>query len=157
MRDGRLRLRASRDGLKGKMKRQRGFTLIEILVSLAILGVGLTVILELFSGGLRSAKISEEYTRAMWYGKDKMEEMLATRDLSEGVTEGNFDDRFSWTSKVKKANPSLGQDEMAEVNLPIDLYQIIVKVTWSSGKGQKSLEIESLRAFKSEEETGEKT
>lgn len=30
--------------------RQRGFTLIEIVVALAILGVGLIVIIELFAG-----------------------------------------------------------------------------------------------------------
>lgn len=34
-------------------KRNPGFTLIEVVVALAILGIGLVVIIELFGGGLR--------------------------------------------------------------------------------------------------------
>jgi len=130
---------------------RRGFTLIEIVVALGLLGIGLTVILELFAGGLRSARVSEDYTKATWHGQAKMEEMLMTRELSEGVTEGTFDSQFSWKSEVKKATPSLGQDEKAEASLPIDLYQIMVTVTWPSGPGSRSLELESLRTYKSEE------
>lgn len=126
-------------------------------MALAILGIGLTVILELFSGGLRSARISEEYTKATWFGKTKMEEMLITKNLTEGVTEGSFDDQFSWKGEVKKANPSIGQEDKPEANLPIDLYQITVTVSWSSGAGKRSLEMESLRTFKSEEGISGKT
>ncbi len=128
-----------------------GFTLIEIVVALGLLGIGLTVIFELFAGGMRSARASEDYTKATWYGQGKMEEILMTGELTEGVTEGTFDDQFSWKSEVKKATPALGQDQNAEARVPIDLYQIMVTVTWPSGAGRKSLELESLRAYKSEE------
>jgi general secretion pathway protein I len=117
------------------------------------LGIGLGILLELFSGGLRSAKISEEVTKAQWLGKAKMEEILTTQDLSEGVTEDAFDSQFSWKSEVTKTNPILGQDETVGSTLPVDLYKIIVKVNWRSGLGQRSLELESLRAFKPAEET----
>jgi general secretion pathway protein I len=131
----------------------KGFTLMEVLVAVAILGIGLGILLELFSGGLRSAKISEEVTKAQWFGKVKMEELLNARDLSEGVTEDTFDSQFSWKSEVTKNNPALGQDDTAGSPLPVDLYKIIVKVNWRSGLGQRSLELESLRAFKPSEET----
>ena len=121
-------------------------------MAVAILGIGLGILLQHFSGGLRSAHISEEYTKAMWYGRTKMEEVLTAKDLSEGVTEDAFDSRFSWKSEVTKANPSLGQEENVEARLPVDLYKIRVNVTWRSGRGQRSLEMELLRAFKSEGE-----
>jgi len=127
------------------------------LVAVAILGIGLTMLLELFSGGLRSAKVSEEYTKAVCYGKGKMEEMLTSRDFSEGETEGSFDDQFSWKVEVKKSNPSLGQPNESETKLPIDLFQIVVRVTWPSGRGERNVEMESLRAFKEEEGKGEKS
>jgi len=129
-----------------------GFTLMEMLVAVAILGIGLGILLQHFSGGLRSAHITEEYTKAMWYGRTKMEEVLTAKDLSEGVTEDAFDSRFSWKSEVTKANPSLGQEENVEARLPVDLYKVVVKVSWPSGKGQRSLEMESFRVFKSSEE-----
>jgi len=126
---------------------------MEVLVALAILGIGLGVLLELFGGGLRSVKISEEVTRAQWYGKAKIEEILTAKDLSEGVTEDAFNSQFSWKSEVTKANPTLGQDENVGTKLPVDLYKIVVKVIWRSGLGERSLELESLRAFKPAEET----
>ena len=123
---------------------------MEVLVSVAILGIGLGVILELFSGGLRSARISEEYTQAIWYGRAKMEDLLTAKELTEGVAEDAFDSKYSWSSEVKKANPPLGLGEGESITLPIDLYRIVVKVVWPSGRGQRSLEMESLRAFKAE-------
>ncbi len=126
---------------------------MEVLVAVAILGIGLGILLELFSGGLRTAKISEEYTRAMWYGKAKMEEVLTAKDFSEGVTEDSFDPQFTWRSEVTKANPSLGQEENREARLPVDLYRVVVTVTWRSGLGQRSLGMESLRVFKADGES----
>jgi general secretion pathway protein I len=132
------------------MKDKRGFTLMEVLVAISILGIGLGIILELFSGGLRSAKISEEVTKAVWYGQSKMEELLNTKELSEGTTEDAFDAQFAWKTEIKKANPPLGLAEKDPAPLPIDLYQILVKVTWQSGKNHRSFELESLRAYKTE-------
>jgi len=149
-----LNLKAS---LMNKKGCQGGFTLMEVLVSMAILGISLTLMLELFSGGLRSAKISEEYTKAIWYGKAKREEMVTVQDLSEGVTEGSFDSVYAWRSEVKISNPKLSVEEDSQTILPIDLYQIVVRVTWPSGSGQRSYEVESLRVFKSEDDTGETT
>jgi len=70
-----------------------------------------------------------------------MEEMLANRDFSEGVTR-EFRRPLFLDERGEKGNPSLVRMKRRS-EPPIDLYQIIVKVTWSSGKGQKSLEIES--------------
>ena len=122
---------------------------MEVLVAIAILGIGLGVLLELFSGGLRSARVSEEYTKALWYGKSKMEEVLSAKDFAEGVTEDAFNSQFSWKCEIIKANPSVGQEATVNATLPVDLYKVMVKVTWPSGQGQRTLEMESLRAFKS--------
>jgi general secretion pathway protein I len=126
---------------------------MEVLVAVAILGIGLGILLELFGGGLRSAKISEEVTKAQWYGKAKMEEILTAKDLPEGVTEDAFNSQFSWKSEVTKATPPVGQDENVGPKVPVDLYKIGVKVTWRSGLTERSLELESLRAYKPAEET----
>jgi hypothetical protein len=130
---------------------------MEVLVSMAILGIVPDPYPRFSPGGLRSAKISEEYTKAIWYGKAKMEEMLTVQELSEGVTEGSFDSVYAWRSEVKISNPKLSVEEDAQTILPIDLYQIVVRVTWPSGSGQRSYEVESLRVFKSEDDTGETT
>ncbi|MBL4583677.1 MAG: type II secretion system minor pseudopilin GspI [Pseudomonadales bacterium] len=47
-------------------KNQQGFTLIEILVALAVAGIALTAILKAVNGQLVSAQIMEEKTVAHW-------------------------------------------------------------------------------------------
>ena len=63
----------------------QGFTLIEVVVALFILGVGLTVIIELFSGGLRLGRTSMEYTKAVNYARMKMEETMAKPVVEAGT------------------------------------------------------------------------
>jgi general secretion pathway protein I len=84
--------------------RHRGFTLIEVVVAMALLAVGLTVIIELFSGGLRLGRTSMEYTKAVNYGRMKMEEIVVKQTMEEGSEEGKFDETFRWQIETKKVD-----------------------------------------------------
>jgi general secretion pathway protein I len=127
-----------------------GFTLIEIVIALAILGIGLTVIMELFSGGLRLARTSEEYTRAMGYARIKMEEITSKQDIQEGADEGDFDKTFRWQVDVKKID-FLPSDKNPDLKPPIDLFQIKINVLWKSGSKERSASLETYKACKSED------
>jgi len=132
--------------------RNRGFTLIEVVVALAILGVGLMVIIELFSGGLRLARASMEYTKAVNYARTKMEEMTVKPVVVEGTEEGESDDKtFRWQVGVKKVD-LLSIDKSMDYKPPIELYQVKIDVFWKSGTKEKSTSVESLKAIKPEED-----
>ena len=134
--------------------RNRGFTLIEVVVALAILGVGLTVIIELFSGGLRLARASMEYTKAVNYARTKMEEIAVKSAVQEGTGEGESDDKsFRWQVVMKKVD-LLSIDKSMDYKPPIELYQVKIDVFWISGSKERSTSLESLKAIKPEE--GEK-
>ena len=134
--------------------RNKGFTLIEVVVALAILGVGLTVIIELFSGGLRLARTSMEYTKAVNYARIKMEEIAVKQAVEEGTEEGETEDKiFRWQVGVKKVD-LLSIDKSVDYKPPIELYQVKIDVFWKSGTQEKSMSVESLKAIKPEE--GEK-
>ena len=137
-----------------RTKFDKGFTLIEVVVGLAILGVGLTVIIELFSGGLRLGRTSMEYTKAVNYARVKMEETMAKPVVEEGTQEGESDDKiFRWQTGVKKVD-LLSIDKSIDYRPPVELYQIKIDVLWKSGAKEKSMSVESLKATKPEE--GEK-
>jgi general secretion pathway protein I len=129
------------------MRRNRGFTLIEVVVALAILGVSLTVIIELFSGGLRLARTSEEYTKAMSYAQMKMEEIATQQDIEEGIKEGEFDNTFRWKVGVKKVD-ILPVEKALEFKPPVELFQIRVNILWKSGSKERSASIESFKTVK---------
>ncbi len=137
---------------RGKANLSKGFTLIEVVVALAILGVGLTVIIELFSGGLRLARASMEYTGAVNYARMKMEEITVKPTIEEGTQEGESDDKtFRWQVGVKKVD-LLSIDKSVDYKPPIELYQVKIDVFWKSGTREKSTSVESLKAIKPEED-----
>lgn len=122
------------------MRRGEGFTLIEVIVSMAILGISLVLIMQLFSAGLKSAKASCDYTIAIVHAKDKMEELSTTL----GNDSGTFEDGFKWETEVEDYK----QIEESEYKLK----KLIVRIGWPEAlKQQKSLEMVSLRMQTGEE------
>jgi len=130
--------------------RRQGFTLIEVVIALAILGMGLTVIIELFSGGLRLGRASAEYTRAVNYARMKMEEIAMKPNIQEGTEEGEFDPIYSWQVGIKKMDLlSLGKDRT--LTPPVELFQVKVNVLWKSGSKERSALFETYRTEKRKE------
>lgn len=135
-----------------RSNRNKGFTLIEVVVALAILGVGLTVIMELFSGGLRLARASMEYTKAVNYARTKMEEIAVKSALQEGTGEGESHDKaFRWQVAVKKVD-LLSIDKSMDYKPPVELFQVKIDVFWKSGSKDRSTSLESLKAIKPAED-----
>lgn len=126
---------------------ESGFTLIEVMVALAILGVGLIIIFELFSGGLRLGRASEEYTKSVNYARMKMEEILIKQVVEEGVEEGEFDDTFRWQIGIKKMDVLPGE-KSAEFKPPVELYQLKVVILWKSGTKERATRLESYKTVK---------
>jgi general secretion pathway protein I len=139
----------------GNVFSTKGFTLIEIVVALAILGIGLTVIIELFSGGLRLGRTSEEYTRAMGFARMKMEEITSKQNIEEGTDEGDFDKTFRWQVDVKKID-LFPVDKNPDLKPPVDLFQVKVNILWKSGSKERSAILETYKTGKSGD-TGEKS
>jgi general secretion pathway protein I len=131
-------------------KGRGGFTLIEVVVALAILSVGLTVVIELFAGGLRLARVSEEYTKAVNYGRIKLEEIAVKPKIQEGSEEGKFDSRFRWQIGVKKVDV-LPIEKKPDLEVPVELFQIQVKVIWQSGSKERSTSVETYKMIRVEE------
>ena len=136
---------------------ERGFTLIEVVVAVTILGIGLAVIVELFGGGLRLERTSEEYTRAVGYARMKMEEISFTTSLGEGVEEGEFDRDYRWHMEVRKVDliPSRGIE--TSYRPPVELYRVRIDVLWKSGFNERTAWVESYRALKTTEESAPKS
>lgn len=133
----------------------QGFTLLEVLVAMAILGIGLIVIIELFSGGLRLGRTSEEYTKAVGYARMKLEEISLAKSLEEGIEEGEFDREYRWQVEVKKVD-LLPPGRETSYQPPVALYWVRIDVLWKSGTRERTTALESYRLLKAEE-SGQRT
>ena len=128
-----------------------GFTLIEVVIAIAILGVALAVIFELFSGGLRLGRVSKEYVMAMNYASLKMEELTTKGEVREGTEEGEFNQEYRWQTFVKKLDLLPIEEKGIDFKPPAELMNIKVNVLWKSGAKERSAAIESYKAVKLEE------
>jgi general secretion pathway protein I len=135
-------------------KKAPGFTLIEIVVAMAILSIGLVVIIELFGGGLRLGRVSQEYTKAAGYARIKLEEVTLAKTLVEGVEQGDFDNVFHWLVEVRRED-LLPPGRDTTYRPPVALYRVRIDVFWRSGNKDRVTRMESYRVFK-EEESGQK-
>ncbi len=128
-------------------RREAGFTLLEVILALAILGIAFTLAMELLATGVRSAKASRDYTQAVLLARQKMAEIAVTPNLEESADGGEFGGGFRWVSGIRP----LPQEE----DLPAQLYQVWVRVTWPGRRGEKSLDLYTLRMAVDEKKLGQ--
>ena len=133
----------------------QGFTLLEVMVAMAILGIGLIIIIELFSGGLRLGRTAEEYTKAVGYARMKLEEISLAKSLEEGTQEGEFDREYRWQVEVKKVD-LLPPGRETSYQPPVALYWVRIDVLWKSGTRERTTAVESYRLLNAEE-SGQRT
>ena len=136
------------------MAQKNGFTLIEVVVALAVLGIGLVILIELFSGGLRLGKASVEYGKAVGYSRMKLEEVLLAKELQEGLGVGAFDQDYRWEVGVKRIE-LLPPAPNPDFRSPADFYQIRVAVFWKSGMRERTAVVESYKMVKIQAKGGE--
>jgi len=127
---------------------KNGFTLLEVVVALAILGVGLMVIIELFAGGLRLGRVSEEYTKAVNYSRMKLEELALKPPAEEGVEEGEFNETYRWKIETKRID-LLPFERDTDFKPPVEFFHVKIDVIWKSGLKERSVGLESYRTIKS--------
>lgn len=129
------------------MKRQAGFTLLEVLVATVILAVAISGLMSALSGSMRTAGRLTDYDRAAMLAKRKMEEVLADKRVPRNILlQGQYDPAQTngapsgWRVHIgafeTPPNPAPG--------IPV-VDRIQVQIWWMSGDAQRTFDIESFR------------
>ncbi|MCX6995937.1 MAG: prepilin-type N-terminal cleavage/methylation domain-containing protein [Kiritimatiellaeota bacterium] len=113
---------------------RRGMTLIEVLLALAILGLGLAVLIESTARCLGVARKAKNFEAARYLlHRVELEHPLSTdQPLTEGVEEGAFDapyDRFAWRRMLIAA----GLDDEP-------LFEVRTQISWAEDRREASEE-----------------
>lgn len=122
-----------------------GFTLLEVLVALTIVGLGVVTLLQIFSLGLRLGARSTTSTEAVTYGARVMDELLARKKLSEGSDSGTLGTAGRWKSQVqtvRDASPSLNLSSNWE------LKEVALEMTVSEGERERRVDLKTFRLTK---------
>ncbi len=131
--------------VKGRIRMKNseaaGFTLLEILVALALLGIALLVIVQLFSANLRGIAVSDDYVVAVARAESRMRELLYDDNLSEKDWSEFTDDGYRIDVSVKEAIK-----ERTE-NLQVRLFDIGLAVSWRKGERQRFVTLRTLKVM----------
>lgn len=103
-----------------------GFTLIEILVSLAILGVILAAFAQVLTGSLLSSRRVDSGTEALLFARSTMDRIGRDLPLRPGTSSGAFPDGGGWALSVRPATVA-GRPSPALAGLVT--YLVVLTVT----------------------------
>lgn len=117
----------------------KGFTLLEVLVSLAILAIAVTMISQLFSANLKTVASSGDMTSAMIRAEFRMRDLLADNSLSEKVLSENTDDGYRFDISISE----ILKDRTD--NLPVKLMKIDLTIYWVTARKEKKFSLRTVR------------
>ena len=134
---------------------QKGFTLLEVLVATAIMGMAVAALLSLLSGSLGNLQRLEAPEQALLLGQSQLNELLApAAEASNGAgagmplgqrIAGRWDEQFRWEAIATRhrSSPEPAPGETILVRIALDIF-------WGSGLGkpEKKLSFETYQLWK---------
>jgi general secretion pathway protein I len=136
--------------LRTSRHRQAGFTLIEVVVALALLALVLAVLTGAVRTGLASASRAAAIAPPLALAEAKLAAVGVTAPLESGDTSGTEPSGIAWHVAVEEyrdddfTGPSFVGPSSDAPTVP-KLYRVRVTATWQQGGAPRSLSLDSLR------------
>ncbi len=129
----------ARSGFRG-LDKKRGFSLLEVMIAVAVLAIAIASVFRLYSVTLRGTLKAENYNKAVIIASSMMDEAFAIKDPEDAETTEEFEDGFVAQRTVEKI---FEDEETASA-----IYKITVRVTWPP---HGEFTIRSIRSINEEE------
>jgi prepilin-type N-terminal cleavage/methylation domain-containing protein len=131
--------------LTARRKFAEGFTLIEVVVAMTIVGLGVVILLQIFSQGLRLETRSTLHTEAAARGARAMDELLARKNLAEGTDNGKIGENARWSAQIRTT-----RDNAAALDLSNnwELKEVALEFIVTDGARKRQIELKTLRLAK---------
>jgi len=139
----------SRRQTSDRARRQRGFTLLEVIVAMVLLAFGITGALAAISACLRTTEAAAEYSRGAQYAQQVVAMLERGTTLDAGTQTGAFNDQSTGPDESTDNTSTDGSVNLpmsdyawtAEISQPNDsgLYPALITITWRSATRQYQL------------------
>jgi general secretion pathway protein I len=128
--------------------RQRGFTLLEVLIALIISGIALATVFRAASENIHATGAAARYQEAISRARSHLDGTSA--NLVFGEQEGDDGGGFHWRSVVRAVSSTGRQDTAgrpvaATDSLVITLCAVTVWITWREGTHARTVRLDSER------------
>jgi general secretion pathway protein I len=127
------------------MNKQRGFSLLEILIAFSILALSLGILLKIFSAGVNTAGVAEEYTAAVQIAESIMAQTGVEAPLQPGEATGLENEKYHW--RVSVSPFQFTAENLDVTTIAAVLYKIKVIVSWGDDAkaGGREVELTTLK------------
>jgi general secretion pathway protein I len=121
-------------------KREAGFTLVEVIVALAMLSAGLSLLLGLISNSLRQTASAQRMAGAGSLAQSLMAELGTDLAIKAEVRDGQYPNGYRWRLKMQPYDNVRENDER-----PVGLYSVSAEVEWEEGTERRFYALTTLR------------
>lgn len=112
------------------MSRERGFTLVEVLVAMVVTVASVAILAQGFATGARASLLSEKTMRAALLAQRVITDYeLGVLDLSSNQT-GAYDDEPDFTYETQSDVPTPSGTTSDGINYTTGLTQLTVNIKW---------------------------
>lgn len=111
-----------------RFRNSQGFTLIEVLVALAIVALALTALLQVFGGGLRAVSVSERYLMATMLARSVLDDFGTEIPAVAGEWSGDIADGYRWTARAAPSRTIGAIKNGNELQVPLEVQ---VEISWN--------------------------
>ncbi len=137
------------------MRKSSAFTLIEVIITIAIISIGIVAVLNMFPVGIEIAGFGQRSTKASYLAQDKLEELIADSyfNLVASITTEDYEtipgfEGYKRVTKVNCVRPS----DFSSVDCdydpagdPYPMKEVEVGVLWrSSFGGEKQVSLKTM-------------
>jgi prepilin-type N-terminal cleavage/methylation domain-containing protein len=130
-----------------------GFTLLEIVVAVAILSMGMAVALQIFSGGLKNIRRIDLAHQAMRHAENVMNDILSNQDIRmPAAMSGNLDEEFTYTASVDYWQEPQDRVSLNIVDPGVYLLKVTVDVHYKNVPDGKHYRTVCLKAVSERQE-----
>ena len=134
-------------------RRDVGFTLIEVLVALAVAGLALAAIAGVFGTGVLGYETAADVDTALAVAEERLASVEAVATMRPGRSSGVYAGRFDWQVSAAPyddtdggAKPTAAPSPLAGSGTPaVRLFRIEAAVAWRDGRRQRQLALSTLR------------
>ena len=125
--------------------RQRGFTLIEVIIAFALLALALTLLLGSMSGAAKQIRNADDAGRATLHAQSLLAQVGSGEVLKLATRQGDFEEgRYHWLLEITPyVDPMKRAATVAEPSAP-SLLQVKLVVSWG-GTPDQQLQWQTLR------------
>lgn len=126
-----------------KRRDSAGFTLIEVVVAITLLGLSYSAILGAFSGSLRLLRQASEYQNALLLARSKLDETRidTSLDIADQEAEENYGGvTYSYKIEIREI-PVVEEALKESVKMPAKLEEITVEVYWGKAGKEKTYKL----------------